>query len=127
MKPIEHNSAVWEVRTNRHPNTDGSSWGWIDGAPGNVCWSNNEPFNRSRAGEVVAEHNAWLERQRPVDLRIVDARKRMENLSAELARLSDMTTAAMTKYRAAESYIALLESEKRRPQDDEAFDCEDQG
>lgn len=59
-KKIPHNDAIWEVKKNRHTNTDGTEWGWIEGAPGNVCWSNNKSFNRQKAGEAVAIHNAWL-------------------------------------------------------------------
>lgn len=59
-KKIPHNDAIWEVKKNRHTNTDGTEWGWIEGAPGNVCWSNNKAFNRQKAGEAVAIHNAWL-------------------------------------------------------------------
>lgn len=59
-KKIPHNDAIWEVKKNRHTNTDGTEWGWIEGAPGNVCWSNNKAFNCQKAGEAVAIHNAWL-------------------------------------------------------------------
>ena len=27
---MKHNSKPWRVATNRHTNTDGTSWGWID-------------------------------------------------------------------------------------------------
>lgn len=73
-KEVPHNTVPWRIATNRHPNTDGTSWGWIDGAPGNVCWSNsNNSFNREKAGKVVAEHNHWLEEQKPIALRIIEA------------------------------------------------------
>jgi hypothetical protein len=52
----------WQIATNRHPNTHGTRWGWIDGAPGNVCWS-NEPGSKltlAQAGQMVADHNAAL-------------------------------------------------------------------
>jgi len=29
----------WEYKTNRHPNLNGTPWGWIDGPAGNMCWS----------------------------------------------------------------------------------------
>uniref|UniRef100_A0A6M3JM77 Uncharacterized protein n=1 Tax=viral metagenome TaxID=1070528 RepID=A0A6M3JM77_9ZZZZ len=45
------------VHTNRHPNTDGSSWGWIEGCTLNVCWSNNSRFTRKDAGAFVFEYN----------------------------------------------------------------------
>ena len=70
---VPHNTVPWRVATNRHPNTDGTSWGWIEGAPGHVCWSNSgRSFNRENAGKVVAEHNRWLEEQKPIALRIIE-------------------------------------------------------
>lgn len=74
-KEVPHNTMPWRVATNRHPNTDGTSWGWIEGAPGNVCWSNStSKFNREKAGEAVAAHNRWLEEQKPIALRIIEAK-----------------------------------------------------
>ena len=46
------------VHTNRHPNTDGSSWGWIEGCTLNICWSNsNNRFTRKDADAFVFEYN----------------------------------------------------------------------
>jgi hypothetical protein len=71
---VPHNTVPWRVATNRHPNTDGTSWGWIEGAPGNVCWSNSSSaFNREKAVKAVAEHNHWLEEQKPIALRIIES------------------------------------------------------
>ena len=78
-KEVPHNTAPWRVATNRHTNTDGTPWGWIDGAPGNVCWSNkNSKFNRDKASHAVAEHNRWLEEQKPIELRIIEAAERAD-------------------------------------------------
>jgi hypothetical protein len=57
-----HAERRWEVMTNRHPNCDGTEWGWIEGAPGNVCWSNTygSAFTRADAERVAREHNAAL-------------------------------------------------------------------
>lgn len=46
-----------EMHTNRHTNTDGTSWGWIDGCTKNICWSNNSGFNSTKAGKFVKEYN----------------------------------------------------------------------
>lgn len=65
-KEIEHNDRKWEVCTNRHPNTDGTSWGWIDGTDikYNLCWSNNKPWmDRKKAEELCKNHNDWLARK----------------------------------------------------------------
>jgi len=47
------------LKTNRHPNTDGTEWGWIEGCTKNICWSNcTSKFNREKASKLVAEFNA---------------------------------------------------------------------
>jgi hypothetical protein len=43
--------------TNRHPNTDGTSWGWVDGCTLNICWSNNKSFNGERCSALIQEYN----------------------------------------------------------------------
>lgn len=48
----------WTVRTNRHPSTNGTLWGWIEGPDGNVCWADNTGLNSTVAGGLVARHNA---------------------------------------------------------------------
>lgn len=72
---VPHNNQRWRTCTNRHPNTNGTSWGWIEGAPGNVCWSNDKSFDQAAAGECCRLHNEWLEEQTPLALRIVKARE----------------------------------------------------
>lgn len=47
-----------KVKTNRHPNTDGTEWGWIEGCSKNIVWSDNSNFNRIKAGELVSSFNA---------------------------------------------------------------------
>lgn len=74
---VPHNTQRWEVKTNRHPTTNGRSWGWIEGAPGNVCWSNDSSsFDYPKACEVTYLHNQWLEEQKPISLRLIEANKR---------------------------------------------------
>lgn len=48
------------VHRNRHPNCDGTSWGWIDGCTLNICWSNNKGFNEKAARELANGWNANL-------------------------------------------------------------------
>jgi hypothetical protein len=50
---------LWRVETNRHPTCSGNTWGWIEGAPGNVCWSNDTgaKLTKADAERLVAEHN----------------------------------------------------------------------
>lgn len=78
---VAHNEVVWRVCTNRHRTTGGREWGWIEGAPGNVCWSNDykEGFNMVAAGEMVAAHNRWLEDQQPLSIKIIKARRAFDD------------------------------------------------
>jgi hypothetical protein len=97
---VKHNAVKWRTAKNRHSNTDGTDWGWIEGAPGNVCWSNNSKFNRASAEKMAGIHNQWLEDQKPLSIKLIEARERragaagrfdhaksnFEDASAELAR-----------------------------------------
>jgi hypothetical protein len=56
--PINENVTL-EVHTNRHPNTNGTAWGWIDGCTLNICWSDDKKFTREKATELV---NNWNRR-----------------------------------------------------------------
>jgi len=48
-----------ELKTNCHPNTNGTSWGWIKGCSKNICWSDStSKFNREKASELVRSYNA---------------------------------------------------------------------
>ena len=57
--PVERQ---WDVRTNLHPNCDGTPWGWIEGDPMRRCWSNHygSSFTRDHASRVVRDHNSSL-------------------------------------------------------------------
>jgi hypothetical protein len=46
---------------NRHPNTDGTAWGWIEGCTLNICWSDNSNFTRDKARGLVNDWNRRLE------------------------------------------------------------------
>jgi hypothetical protein len=105
---VPHNTREWRVATNRHPCTGGAAWGWIEGAPGNVCWSNEKNFNREAAGQMVAAHSQWLEDQKPLSIRLVEARERYMRAKAT----HDNALAAYSKARACmveakESFAAL--------------------
>jgi len=50
------------IYKNRHPNTNGSSWGWIEGCSKDVFWSNDNEFDYEKASEFVKNHNAKLEK-----------------------------------------------------------------
>jgi len=78
---IAHNACNWRVATNRHPTIGGRSWGWIEGAPGNVCWSNDERFDEKAAGEAVKLHNDWLEEQKPPLMKLIEAAERQKKIA----------------------------------------------
>jgi len=52
---------VLSMHQNRHPNCDGTAWGWIEGCDKNICWSDNEPFNRKAAGTFVKRYHEMQE------------------------------------------------------------------
>ena len=54
--PISENVTL-TVHTNRHPNTDGTPWGWIEGCTLNICWSDNSNFTRDKARGLVNDWN----------------------------------------------------------------------
>ena len=111
---IENNAYPWRVATNRHTNTDGTSWGWIDGAPGNACWSNERGsnMNREQAGRIVAEHNDWLEKQTPVGVRLLKAKEKAANIATKVAEAEAQTERLRATLRDAETAIATLEDEQ---------------
>lgn len=78
---IPHNDKRWVVKINRHTTTHGRRWGWIEGAPGSACWSDDGPFNHQEAERLAREHNDWLKHQEPIDLQIIRQREKVAWLS----------------------------------------------
>lgn len=80
---VPHNELVWRSCTNRHTTTCGNSWGWIENAPGNVCWSNDpkEKLDSKQAQSLVSAHNKWLEDIQPIQLKIIKAKKAVKDLT----------------------------------------------
>lgn len=107
-KTVAHNEHPWRVATNRHTNTDGSSWGWIDQAPGNVCWSNSGAFNRNAAEAIVGAHNRWLEDQQPLSIKLIKAKRTCDLAQAELDVLNARAADARAKLDAAKQHLESL-------------------
>ena len=109
---MKHNSQPWRVATNRHPNTDGTSWGWIDGSQPVVYWSNEDGsrLKRAEAGKMVAVHNAWLEGQTPVALRLQQAREQKARLIVDMESAQAAYSAACARVAEAQQAIEALES-----------------
>lgn len=111
---IHHNDKKWRLATNRHNNTDGSRWGWIDGAPGNECWSDNERFNSIAAGEAVEIHNQWLEDQVPVVIRLINACEKQNVIRYEYDRAKASFESAKAKLEQIDLEVIKLSLEQAR-------------
>lgn len=112
---MEHNSQPWRVAINRHTNTDGTAWGWIDGTEPEVFWSNasGSKLTREHAGKMVAEHNAWLEAQRPLAVRLLEAREQVAKIDIALGQAEATVNGIKAKKREAAAIVErlLLEEE----------------
>ena len=54
VKELKVNNNHYEIKTNRHHNTDGSSWGWVEKNRGTIFyWSNG---NRNLPSEKQVEN-----------------------------------------------------------------------
>lgn len=116
-KDVPHNTVKWRSCTNRHPTTRGRSWGWIEGAPGNVYWSDdNQSFTSADAERVCREHNEWLENQKPIALRIIECNGRIETASAAVGqaqlKLSECQSKKDSEVREMLRLLEIEEAEK---------------
>ncbi len=80
-KTYVHNERKWIVCTNRHPNTDGTPWGWVEGIAGNVTWSGRD--GHKHASDVVNAHNDWIEAQEPPALKMARLVPEFQRLGKE--------------------------------------------
>lgn len=110
-RTFQHNAKKWRVCTNRHPEIDGRDWGWIEGADGDATWSNSKQFNYTAAHEVVRLHHEWLEHQKPLAIRIIEAREEHSRLNAAYVRAMDQFHHAERAYQAAASKLNALIAE----------------
>lgn len=113
-RTIQHNNATWRLCTNRHRNTDGSPWGWIEGAPGNVCWSDNQAFNSVAASQAVHEHNQWLEDQKPLVLRLIEACERQKSARIAYDRAKSAFEIATSHLEQVDQEVIRLSLEQAR-------------
>jgi hypothetical protein len=105
---VEHNTQPWRVAKNRHPNSDNTDWGWIEGAPGNVCWSDNGRFDRVAAGEAVKIHNDWLEQQKPLLVKLIEATERNRKLAKRFGEASAAFEKAKAELEASDREVIRL-------------------
>lgn len=111
-----HNDKVWSVRTNRHPETNGSAWGWIDGPKENICWSDNIGFNCAKASEVCRVHNQWVIDQKSIDMRLNDCGVKVLELQKEWQARQLTADTAWRKYQEALSDLRELKRRKANAQ-----------
>ncbi len=107
---IAHNELVWRSCTNRHTTTYGNSWGWIENAPGNICWSNDpkEKLNRQQSQALVSAHNKWLEDIQPIQLKVIKAKKAVKDLTAVFKEKEQSYLKAKEMLEKAEDSLAIL-------------------
>lgn len=118
---IWHNEKTWYVKTNGHPNTDGTRWGWIEGTEPEVRWTNSgETFNELDADQVVKEHAEWLAAQVPHDLRVIRAMQDVERRARDVDRLEGLLALAAEALREAED-TATAANIARASQHDQAI------
>lgn len=109
---FEHNTSRWRVCTNRHTTTGGRNWGWIEGAPGNICWSNDsEVFDHGAALEAVNCHNEWVENQKPLVFRLIEARAAVRKAISAEADAYQAYEKAKRRMIEAGALVAALERE----------------
>jgi hypothetical protein len=109
-KVYEHNDRPWQVCTNRHPETNGDPWGWIEGPKGNHTWSGSS--GRNRACEVVRIHQEWLSACEHPRLKVakvypvmIKAEEDLVKLKADLVRQEGVVEKLRTEYA---GYLAQL-------------------
>lgn len=109
---IKHNTQAWQVCTNRHRSCSGNEWGWIEGAPGNEMWSDDGSRRTHKdANRIVAEHNAWLERQKPVRLRLIEATAQRDRRKREADDAFISYNRALVALAEADTKVVVLQNE----------------
>ena len=97
-RTVEHNTVPWSVETNRHKTTLGNYWGWVEGAPGNVCWSNDGgAFNSAAARELVKQHNEWLASKKHPDILYIEAVQRLRRAEEAYNAAKEKADTALSK------------------------------
>ncbi len=104
-----HNNRLWSVKENRHPETSGRAWGWIDGPAEHICWSNNsDAFNVGKAVEVCRIHNSWVENQKSIDLRLNERGTKTRALKSQWLKVRQAADAAWEEYQQSLSLLRDL-------------------
>lgn len=87
---LPHNEHLWRRATNRHTTNCGNSWGWIAyGSHGEVTdgyWSNDvgHKLTGEMANIAVAAHNKWIVSIQPVQIKLIKARRKLNQTEEKL-------------------------------------------
>jgi hypothetical protein len=82
---IPHNLESWFVKTIERQTARGNEFGFIAGADGKVMWNDDGTiFNKKWAEGIAKEHNDWLEEQKPITLKLIDARREVNKYNLEV-------------------------------------------
>ena len=112
-RTLLHTTDRWRTARNKHPNTNGTDWGWIEGAAGgDNTWSDDKRFNRKAAEEMCQAHNQWLEDQKPVAIRLIEANDRLRKAASRLRNAQAELDAAEREHGAAVSLVESLEAQR---------------
>lgn len=113
---IPHNTNRWRMCTNRHPSTDGTSWGWIEGATGNVCWgSSGASLSEDQAHAACMEHNKWLDDQDSPTVKILKIRERMAPLVKKALDMRQQLVGIDEEVRVMVAEIESIEAKATQP------------
>ena len=88
---LPHNEHIWRRATNGHTTSYGDSWGWIAyGNGGEVeggYWSNDwgVKFTGEMASIAVTAHNKWLDSIQPVQIKLIKARRKLNQAEEKLS------------------------------------------
>jgi hypothetical protein len=104
-----HTTKPWRVARNRHRNSNGTDWGWIEGAGGDDTWSDDKGFNHQAAELVVTMHNQWLEAQKPLSLKLIDANTTLRKAAHRLEEANHELHLAEVAHRLASEAVDALE------------------
>ena len=110
-----HTVKPWRVARNRHRNVNGTDWGWIEGAGGDDTWSDDKAFDSQAAALVVSLHNQWLEAQKPVSLKLIEANAWLRKAAHRLSEANHELNLAEIEHRLASEAVDALESSKANP------------
>lgn len=116
-KTFTHTAYPWQSKTNRHPETGGMSWGWVEDTNGQqiATWSNsrnNGGLTAAQMADVVNAHNAWLDSQKSPAVKALEINGKLTPLRAALADVNRRGYVLTEQIEALETQLAQLEGQR---------------